>query len=200
MRIQVTGKQIEIGAPLKQRIEQRLNDGVAKYFGSGIDAHVGFQPDAARVRAECSVHIGRGIHVQAHALADDAAHCFEAACDRLEKQLRRYKRRLRDHHDKARAGPAPDDMPEQAPSYVIAPEPEDAAEPEGEFQPVVVAESTTDIHRLTVGEAVMRLDLSEAPVVVFRNAGNGRPNLVYRRSDGHIGWIDLPGTGTTGEA
>ncbi len=196
MRIQVTGKQIDIGAPLKQRIEQRLNDGVAKYFGSGIDAHVGFAPDAAQVRADCSVHIGHGIHVQSHALADDAEHSFETACDRLEKRLRRYKRRLRDHHSKSRGAVAP----EPAPSYVLAPEPEDAVEPEGEFQPVVVAESTTDIHRLTVGEAVMRLDLSDAPVVVFRNAGNDRPNVVYRRGDGHIGWIDLPEAGTKGEA
>jgi ribosomal subunit interface protein len=189
MRIQVTGKQTEVSAALKQRVEQRLSDGVAKYFGNSIEAHVAFTRDAALYRADCSVHIGQGMHVQSRAIADQLGQSFEAACDRLEKQLRRYKRRLRDHHAKPR--PA---VSEQAPSYVLAPEPEDAPEPEGEFQPVVVAESTTDIHQLTVGEAVMRLDLADAPVVVFRNAANGRPNLVYRRGDGHVGWIDLPGT------
>ena len=188
MRIQVTGKQIEVDAALKQRVEQRLTDGVAKYFGDGIEAHVGFAREAAMYRADCSVHIGQGIKVQSHASADMIGQAFEQACDRLEKQLRRYKRRLRDHHAKPRPDPT-----EQAASYVLAPEPDDAPEPEGEFQPVVVAESTTDIHRLTVGEAVMRLDLSDAPVVVFRNAANGRPNVVYRRGDGHVGWIDLPG-------
>lgn len=188
MRIQVTGKQIDVGAGLRQRVEQRLADGVAKYFGSGIEAHVGFSRVAALVRADCSVRIGHGIHVQSHATADQAAQSFEAACDRLEKRLRRYKRRLRDHHAK----PRPAEPLEQAPSYVLAPEPEDAPEPENDFQPVVVAESTTDIHRLSVGEAVMRLDLADAPVLVFRNAANGRPNVVYRRGDGHIGWIDLP--------
>lgn len=189
MRIQVTGKQIDVNAALKQRVEQRLTDGVAKYFGDGIEAHVAFARDAALYRADCSVHIGQGISVQSRATADQLGQCFEAACDRLEKQLRRYKRRLRDHHAKARSTAA-----ERAPSYVLAPEPEDAPEPEGEFHPVVVAESTTDIHQLTVGEAVMRLDLADAPVVVFRNAASGRPNLVYRRGDGHVGWIDLPGT------
>lgn len=186
MRIQITGKQIEVGAALKQRVEQRLNDGVAKYFGTGIEAHVSFSPEAALVRADCSVKIGHGIQVQSHATADIAAQSFEAACDRLEKRLRRYKRRLRDHH----AGPRPQPVA-QAASYVLAPEPED--EPEAEaFQPVVVAESTTEILRLSVGEAVMRLDLGDAPVVVFRNAANDRPSLVYRRGDGHVGWIDLP--------
>lgn len=188
MRIQVTGKQLDVPTALKQRIEQRLNEGVEKYFGSGIEAHVSFSPDHIQVRADCSVHIGQGIHVQSHASADQADHAFETACDRLEKRLRRYKRRLRDHHAKDH----PNNAFEQAPSYVLAPEPEDAAEPEGEFQPVIVAESTTDVRRLTIGEAVMRLDLADAPVVVFRNAGTGRTNLVYRRGDGHIGWIDLP--------
>jgi ribosomal subunit interface protein len=188
MRIQVTGKQIDVGAALKQRVEQRLTDGVVKYFGSGIEAHVSFSRDAALYRADCSVRIGHNIQVQSHATADQVGQSFEAACDRLEKQLRRYKRRLRDHHANERAAGAL----EQAASYVLAPEPEDAPEPEGDFQPVVVAESTTDIHRLSVGEAVMRLDLADDPVVVFRNAANGRPNVVYRRGDGHIGWIDLP--------
>jgi ribosomal subunit interface protein len=187
MRIQLSAKQVEIGEPLKSRIEQRLDDGIGKYFANPIEAHVAFSRENLQVRADCSVHIGQGMHVQAHAATDSAAQAFEAACDRLEKRLRRYKRRLRDHRARER-------QPEtelQAQSYVLAAEDDDAPEPADGFQPVVVAESTTDIHTLTVGEAVMRLDLSEAPVVVFRNAGHGGTNVVYRRADGHVGWIDL---------
>lgn len=187
MRIQLSAKQVQIGKPLKSRIEQRLDDGIGKYFANPIEAHVAFSREKLQIRADCSVHIGQGMHVQAHAMTDNAAQSFEAACDRLEKRLRRYKRRLRDHH-------ARDKQPEplqQAQSYVLAAEDDDAPEPTDGFQPVVVAESTTDIHSLTVGEAVMRLDLSEAPVVVFRNAAHGGTNVVYRRPDGHVGWIDL---------
>ena len=112
---------------------------------------------------------------------------FDAASDRLEKQLRRYKRRLRDHHNRQRdAGRAV----ETARDYVLAPEAEEEEEVQETFQPVIVAERTTQIDRLSVGEAVMRMDLADVPVLLFRNGGTGSFNVVYRRADGHIGWID----------
>ncbi len=188
MKIQVSGKQTELSESLRQHVERRLRAGVEKYFGDGIDASVVFSREARHHRADCAVHIGHGIQVQSHAETDDITTCFDMAADRLEKQLRRYKRRLRNHH--SRQTRRADDA-QAAQTYVLAPE-DDAVEgdePET-FQPVIVAEATTRIHLLTVGEAVMRMDLADLPVMMFRNSGNGRLNIVYRRNDGHIGWVD----------
>lgn len=186
MKIQVSGKQTDLSESLRQHVERRLRAGVEKYFGDGIEASVVFSREARHHRADCAVHIGHGIQVQSHAETDDITTCFDTAADRLEKQLRRYKRRLRNHHSRQRKKP---DDGQEAQTYVLAPESEEADEPET-FQPVTVAESTTRIHTLTVGEAVMRMDLADLPVMMFRNSGNGRLNVVYRRNDGHIGWID----------
>ena len=144
-------------------------------------------------RCDCSVHVGHGIHAQSHAEADALWASFDAAEDRLEKRLRRYKRRLRSHHGRPKNR---SNAEEFAQSYVLAPEAESEEEPAG-FQPVVVAESTTNIHMLTVGEAVMRMDLADLPLLMFRNSAHGQLNVIYRRPDGHIGWIDPaePGDG-----
>ncbi len=186
MQILVSGKQLDVGEALRSHVDDRLQSGVAKYFSNSMDAHVVFSREGQGFRVDCSVHVGQGIHAQARADADDIYQAFDHASDRLEKRLRRYKRRLRGHHGGER--PAPDEFSAQ--SYVVEVEPEEEEAPE-EFQPVIVAEHTSDIHRRTVGEAVMQLDLSEQPVLLFRNAGNGHLNVVYRRPDGHIGWIDL---------
>ncbi|MGH7058204.1 MAG: ribosome hibernation promotion factor, partial [Acetobacteraceae bacterium] len=147
-------------------------------------------PEARLVRAEISLHIGRGIVVNAGAAAGDAYAGFDAAAERVAKQLRRYKRRLRDHHAKTRE---PAGLAERARDYVLAPVAEEAEEegssgPPG--APAVIAEISTELPRLTVGEAAMRMDLADAPVLLFRNRSHGELNLVYRRADGNIGWID----------
>jgi hypothetical protein len=118
----------------------------------------------------------------------------EGAALRIEKPLRRYKRRLKDHRAARSGGNVADSIsgPIDAPSYVIAAPKEEAEEDAAAFSPVIIAESTTALKRLSVGEAVMELDMTGVPVVVFRHAGHGRVNLVYRRADGHIGWIDPP--------
>ena len=186
MQVLITGKQLSVGEALRTHVEGRLSLGVAKYFDHAIDAHVVFSREGPLIRTDCSVHVGSGINVQSHAEIDEIYASFDVAADRIEKRLRRYKRRLRSHH---KAGPRES---EPVASYVIAAEHEDAQEPDGPdgFQPVIVAETTTQISLLTVGEAVMRMDLANLPVMMFRNSAHGGLNVVYRRQDGNVGWID----------
>jgi ribosomal subunit interface protein len=190
MQLTVTGKQIDIGEALRRHVEASLSSILGKYFGTAIEAHVVVAKEAHLSRAEISVHIGRGIVVNAHAAASDIYVGFDAAAERVGKQLRRYKRRLRDHHAKAREAAS-----ERAMDYVLAPVADDAEteetspEPDG-GGPAVIAEMSTELPNLTVGEAVMRMDLADTPVLLFRNRSHGDLNLVYRRADGNIGWID----------
>lgn len=193
MNITVTGRHLDVGASLRTRVEESLNATVAKYFDRAIEAHVTFDKRANFFQAEIAVHVGRGIVAQGGAEADDPYVAFAAAQEHLAKRLRRHKRRLRDHHAaEARATKA-----EQAWHYVLA-SPKDtdddetnsAAPASHSAEPLVVAEMEAEIPTLSVGEAVMRLDLGIAPALMFRNAGNGELNMIYRRTDGHIGWVD----------
>jgi len=194
MQLTVTGKQTEIGAALRHHVEASLGAILGKYFKTAIEAHAVVSKEAHLSCAEISIHIGRGIVVNAHAAASDAYAAFDAAAERLAKQLRRYKRRLRDHHAKGRE---PAGASERAMDYVLAPIGDDEgaegaqAETDGvNGAPAVIAEMITELPSLTVGEAAMRMDLAEAPVLLFRNRSHGELNLVYRRADGNIGWID----------
>ena len=167
---------------LRQHVEVSLGAILGKYFKTAIEAHVVFSKEAHLNRSEVSIHIGRGIVVNASASAAETYAAFDAAAERIAKQMRRYKRRLRDHHAQARGAV---DVGERARDYVLAPVAE-----EGEEGPAVIAEMNTDVPSLTVGEAVMRMDLANAPVLMFRNRSHGELNIVYRRLDGNIGWID----------
>ena len=138
------------------------------------------------------IHLDSGIVLEAEAMAADAYASADQAAERIEKRLRRYKRRLKDHQAARANGRAVEPMTVDAPSYVIAAPEHDTDEEVTEFNPVIIAETTTALKRLSVSEAVMELDLTGAAVVVFRHAGHGRVNLVYRRADGHIGWVDPP--------
>jgi ribosomal subunit interface protein len=186
MQLTVTGKQVEIGAALRGHVESGLNTILAKYFKTAIEAHVVIAKEAYLIRAEVSLHIGRGIVVNGSGAHDQAYAVFEAAAEPVAKQLRRYKRRLRDHHAKPREPAEPVESMRDAVLAPVAEEAED--DPAG--APAVVAEISAELPRLTVGEAAMRLDLADAPVLLFRNRGHGELNLVYRRADGNIGWID----------
>jgi ribosomal subunit interface protein len=196
MQLIMTGKQIDIGDALRLHIETSLSSILEKYFKTAIEAHVVVSKEAHLTTAEVSIHIGRGIVVNAHAAAPEAHPAFDAAAERLAKQLRRYKRRLRDQHAKAREASA---STERAMAYVLAPvtegteaddTEEEAAEDGTGGAPAVIAEMSTELPNLTVGEAVMRMDLADALVLLFRNRSHGELNLVYRRADGNIGWID----------
>ena len=188
MQISVTGKQLDVSDAFRGHIEDRLVATVSKYFGNAIEAHVTVSREGNRFRTDCSVHVGHGIYVQGHGEEVDLHASFNGATDRVEKQLRRYKRRLRTHHAKQRQNEARNT---QALTFVLAAEPDDEELPEeSEARPVIVAESTTEIPTCTVGEAVMRMDLANCSVVMFHNSAHGRINVVYRRTDGHIGWIE----------
>src|SRR5271155_5571540 len=165
MQLTVTGKQIEVGDALRAHVEASLASILEKYFKTAIEAHVVVSKEAHLVRAEISLHIGRGIVVNAGAAVGDVYAAFDIAAERIAKQMRRYKRRLRDHHAKARESSESD---ERARDYVLAPFAEEAEE-DGGGGPAVVAEMSTNLPNLTVGEAVMRMDLADAPVLLFRN-------------------------------
>jgi ribosomal subunit interface protein len=210
MPFRVSGRNIDVGEALRARINARVTEATAKYFDGGFSGHVTVGKEGFGFRTECVIHLDSGIVLEAEALAADAYASADQAAMRLEKRLRRYKSRLKDHQGASQAADrqaterqAIDRTPIEAPSYVIAaPEhsaSEDARERAGaseeevaEWNPVIIAESTTALKRLSVSEAVMELDLTGVPVVVFRHAGHGRINLVYRRADGHIGWVDPP--------
>jgi ribosomal subunit interface protein len=188
MQLTVTGKHIDTSPGLRQHVEASLGAMLGKYFKTAIEAHVVFSKEAHLSRAEVSIHIGRGIRVNASADSLETYAAFDAAAERVAKQMRRYKRRLHNHHAHAREA---FEAGERAKDYILAPFDEEAeAEAEAEEGPAVIAEMSTDLPSLTVSEAVMRMDLANAPVLLFRNRSHGELNLVYRRSDGNIGWID----------
>jgi ribosomal subunit interface protein len=194
MQLTVTGKGVEVGGALRQHVEGSLTSILGKYFGSAIEAHAVFTRERHLIHADLAIHIGRGIVVNSAASANEFYPAFEGAAERLAKQLRRYKRRLRDYH--AKASRTVDADGEIARSYVLAPPPEEEDDDQGSAggpeatAPVVIAEMSTELPSLTVGEAVMRMDLADAPVLLFRNRSHGALNLVYRRGDGNIGWIE----------
>jgi len=190
MPFRVSGKNIDLGEALRTRINERIAEATAKYFDGGYSGHVTVGKEGFGFRTECVIHLDSGIVLEADALAADAYASADQAALRIEKRLRRYKRRLKGHQTTRGDGHAANDITMDARSYIIAAPEGDADEEVTEFNAVIIAETTTALRQLSVSEAVMELDLAGCPVVVFRHAGHGRVNLVYRRSDGHIGWID----------
>ena len=197
MPFRVSGRNIDVGEALRARINARVMEATAKYFDGGFSGHVTIGKEAFGFRTECVIHLDSGIVLEADALAADAYASADQAAMRLEKRLRRYKGRLKNHQVARADGRTPgrqglDRASIDAPTYVIAAPAHDGDEEVAEWNPVIIAESTTTLKRLSVSEAVMELDMTGVPVVVFRHAGHGRINLVYRRADGHIGWVDPP--------
>lgn len=188
MKLTVTGKQLDVGEAFRTHIAERLTATLDKYFGKALDVAVTVAREGQRYRVTVAAHIGRNIELFAEGEGHEPYPAFEAAAEHLAKRLRRHKRRLRDHHAKAAA---PEALPAQA--FVLQVPEEEVEEADGIGQadaPPVVAELSTNIDHLTVGEAVMRLDLSREPALLFRNSAHGRLNMIYRRSDGTIGWVD----------
>jgi ribosomal subunit interface protein len=188
MSFRISGKNLDLGDALRDRIADRIAEAMGKYFDGGYSGHVTLARDGFGFRTECAIHLDSKITLQAEAMAPDAYASADQAAMRIEKRLRRYHRRLKDHRAERH-----DDRPSiEAPSYIIAaPEHEDDAEGDG-FTPVIIAESTTKLKQLSVSDAVTELDMTGAPVLVFRHAAHGGVNIVYRRADGHFGWIDPP--------
>lgn len=185
MHIQVSGQQIDIGDALRTHVADKLNTGVAKFFDHTLDAVVGFTRERERFLCNVAVHVYSGLTMRADAAATEIYASFDAAAARIEKQLRRHKHRLKTH--KGRGA----DEGLTAQYRVIDGEADEAPHANGEAgEPAIIAESPSSVSTLRVGDAVMQLDLSGAPVLLFRNAGSGGLNVVYRRADGHVGWID----------
>jgi ribosomal subunit interface protein len=192
MQISVTGKHMDIGEALKQHIHEHLPFVTDKYFDRTIDANVVISKQGAFFRSDITVLVGTGtgMVIKATGQNDDPYVAFDSSTSKIGKQLRRYKRRIRDHHnlDTASAAEIINGM-----EYVVSPE-DEAAEATTQHPPVI-AEMKQPIQTMAVSDAVMRMDLSDASVYFFRNSGNGNLNAVYRRNDGNIGWID-PGLKT----
>jgi ribosomal subunit interface protein len=197
MNLTVKGKHIDVGDALRGFVEERLTAVTEKYFSNPIDATVVFSQDAHLYRADISVRIGRGIMLQSTAEATDIYPSFDAAAEKVGKRLRRYKRRLRDHHmHEAAAVAAEANVP--ARQYVIEAESSAADEDEDAGgEPVIIAEMDTTIETMSVAEAVMRMDLAELPALLFKSGAHGGLNMIYRRIDGHVGWIDPQGLSKT---
>jgi ribosomal subunit interface protein len=184
MSLRISGKHMEVGEAFRTRIESRIGEAVAKYFDGGFSGHVTVEKSGPRFAADCVIYLDSGISLQAEGRAYDAPAAFEAACERIEKRLRRYKRKLRSY-DGAVAGRGAD-MAYRVLAAAGDDEDEEVAE---DYAPAVIAESTVVLRTMSVANAIVELDTKDSPVFVFRNA-NDRVNIVYRRADGNIGWID----------
>jgi putative sigma-54 modulation protein len=202
MPFRVSGKNIEVGEALRERVGARILEAVTKYFDGGYSGHVTVGREAFGFRTECVLHLDSGIVLRADSMAADAYLSADQAAENLEKRLRRYHRRLKDYRSASlpngRADTGDAMAPDSAPSYVIAAPQHEAEDDVAAFNPVIIAETTTELKRLSVSEAVIELDMTGAPVMVFRHAGHGRVNMVYRRPDGNVGWIDPPAGSTDG--
>ncbi|CAN5247909.1 ribosome-associated translation inhibitor RaiA [soil metagenome] len=187
MQVKITGKNLDIGNSLRTHVENRLLGIAEKYFGGSVSSHVTVEKQKSNFTSDCTLHLATGLVLQARGSGAEALPCFDQAAGNLEKQLRRYKRRLKDHHT-SRAQPV---RQFEATNYVIASpgHTEDTEEPE-DLNPVIVAESSSNVPELSVGEAVMQLDISDDSFLMFRNVRDGGINVIYRRPDGNIGWID----------
>jgi ribosomal subunit interface protein len=185
MSLRISGKHIEISDAYRAHVEARIGAAVGKYFDGGYSGRVVLERDGAGYRVDCALHLDSGLDLQAEGRGHEIYPTLDQAADRVERQLRRYKRRLKEHHHE------PKGDAEEAASYVVlAATPDDDAELGDDYSPAVIAEETKALRTMSVSGAVMAMDLANAPVVVFRHAGHGGVNIVYRRRDGNIGWID----------
>jgi ribosomal subunit interface protein len=192
MQVQVSGKHVDVGDALRTRVGDELKSSIGKYFERGGDADVVVSRDGYGFRVDCAVNLASGQTLQSHGLGGDAHSAFGAALAKIETRIRRYKHRLKSHTVAASAKAA-----ETASLYVLrAPagdSEEDMWDADNDHAPpaaMVVAETVAALKTMTVSMAVMELDLTESQTIVFRNAAHGGLSVVYRRSDGHIGWID----------
>jgi ribosomal subunit interface protein len=194
MDIRISGHQVDTGAALQEHVNERLAALAEKYFSRAISSHVTFRP-APHGAFHCDIvcHVMAGLILKGAGEAQDAHVCFDMAADRIDKQLRRYMRRLKDRHSQAAAAEAARN-PEMALAdlddaiytvFAVAPEEEEPSD-----APVIIAETRVDIPEVTVSDAVMMLDLRNTNALMFMNAGTSAYNMVYRRHDGSIGWVE----------
>ncbi|MFD2344537.1 ribosome hibernation-promoting factor, HPF/YfiA family [Sinorhizobium terangae] len=184
MSVRVSGKHMEIGDSFRARIGEQIDQAVTKYFDGGYSSQVTVEKSGSRFSADCKLHLDTGVVLQANGQANEPQAAFDAASDRIEKRLRRYKRKLKDHHNGNGQNAA-----EVAYTVMDSVPYEDEEVPE-DYAPTIVAESTKQLRTMSVASAVMALDMTDEPVLMFRSPGKEDLNIVYRRNDGNIGWID----------
>ena len=188
MALRISGKNLDIGEALRERIAGRVGDASQRYLDGRVSGHVTVEKEAHGFRTIAALHLPTGATLQAEAFAADAYVACDLGVDRIEKRLRRYARRLKDktgHHTQQAGVETP---------YVVIESPKETAgdETDEAFEPVIIAEQTTSLKRMTVADAVLELDVTGASALVFLHAVHGRVNVVYRRAVGHVGWIDPP--------
>ena len=191
MRYTISGKHIDVGDALTTHVETELGETIIKYSQRPTDATVTFSRDAHQYLCDAVLHLSTGLTVQARAAATGVYAAFEACREKMDKQLRRYKRRLKDHH-KDRSGPVEFGA---AGMYVLAADEDEWESHDAGLQPIIIAEMEARVPTLSVGDAVMQMELAGTPLLVFRNEKHGGVNVVHRREDGNVGWIDPRGNG-----
>jgi ribosomal subunit interface protein len=203
MTLRVSGKSINVGDALRGRVSERTDEVLRKYFDGNYSGHITLSKDGSGFRTDCALHLDSGITLEADSNAVDAYASADQALLMIEKRLRRYKSRLKDRSAR-KAHAVSEDMAGieapslDAPSYVIEAPAESDEEVLGCYSPVIIAEATTALKRLSVSEAVMELDLTGAACLVFQHGSSGRVNIIYRRPDGNVGWIDPPAVSAGG--
>ena len=195
MTLRISGKSISVGEALRTRVSERTDEVLRKYFDGNYSGHITLSKDGFGFRTDCSLHLDSGITLEADSNATDAYASADQALVMIEKRLRRYKSRLKDRSARktyaaSMAIAELNGAGLDASSYIIeAPEGDDEVT---EYSPVIIAEATKSLKRLSVSEAVMELDLTGAACIVFQHGSSGRVNIIYRRPDGNVGWVDPP--------
>lgn len=182
MQTQITGKKIDVGEALRSQTEDKMQAVCKKYDLNPLESTATFSKDGPMIRCDLEMHLGRGVYVRANKETDDAYISLEQTVETFEKRLRRHKKRLIDHNKKR------DVDYEKTPAFQYVINPQNEKNDEGDH-PLIIAEMTTEIPTLTVSEAVMHLDLADVQAMLFNNAAHNQLNVVYRRTDGNIGWI-----------
>lgn len=186
MDIRVSGHQVETGEALQVHAAERVSAIVDKYFNRAVGSHITFnRAPAGAFRCDIVTHVMQGLILKGAGVAQDAHIALDQAADKIDKQLRRYKRRLKDRHEASSHARSEEDA-----AYVVFAEPEPEADEIHEHAPLVIAETKVDVPEASVSDAVMMLDLRNTNALLFKNAGTGRHNMVYRRGDGSIGWVE----------
>jgi ribosomal subunit interface protein len=191
MGLRISGKNINIGDALRTHVSERLKSVTEKYFDGSITGHVTIEPEGSGYRSDCTLHLASGVTIQADGRAQEVYASFDQAAVRIESRMRRYKRKLKDRS----ASQSRDAVFSEPMRYTVlsALDEMEEAPSESDFKPAIVAESEKLLQQLSVSAAVLELDLSGLPVLAFRHATTGRVNVIYRRTDGNIGWIDPGG-------
>lgn len=197
MALQVTGKNIDAGGAFQEYVTGKVETVLEKYIGPEISGHIRLEKERTGFRTDCSIRLRTGLLLEAHGFGEDAYASADAALERLEKRVRRYKSRLKSHHQSNKDGRLLRDVAFAAREHVVKVDTAEA-EQDATDNPVIVAENELELCELSVSEAVMHLDLTENPFLIFKNAGSGNINVVYQREDGNIGWVD-PAAGQTSE-